>query len=146
MQCGSRQLGQFIQSHAALLNREKLLFAALDAHQIRDNRRDILLVDRCLVHMEHLFGFGLPGRRRQRRLMSTIPAEWQARQLLLTTSDPGPENMVPRSGRSIETDLSVSGDWAWTASGVAAALNSASVNIMRDMGDLLKPRRWGLLR
>src|ERR1700691_5596833 len=73
--------------------------------------------------------------------LSTIPAEWQARQLLLTTSDPAPENMVPRSGRSTETDFSVNGDSAWTASGIAAAaLNSARVNIVRDMGDLLRPR------
>jgi hypothetical protein len=38
-----------------------------------------------------------------------MPAEWQARQLLLTTSDPGPENCIPRSGRSMDADFSVNG-------------------------------------
>src|SRR5215831_853967 len=57
-----------------------------------------------------------------------MPAEWQARQLLLTASEPGPWNMRSPKGRSTFTDFSVNLSSAWAPSGASAA------TVMRTIG------------
>ena len=44
-----------------------------------------------------------------------MPAEWQARQLLLSASAPGPWNIRSPNGRSTLTDFRTNLSWAWAA-------------------------------
>src|SRR5882724_3890044 len=54
-----------------------------------------------------------------------MPAEWQARQLLLAASAPGPSNMRSPVGRSTLTDFSVSFSFACAQSGRAITARTA---------------------
>src|SRR6516225_2385387 len=64
-----------------------------------------------------------------------MPAEWQARQLLLIASDPGPGNILPGSGRSTVTDFRVSVGAAPPANGTSMpAARSARGRVVRNMG------------
>src|SRR6266550_3292646 len=50
-----------------------------------------------------------------------MPAEWQARQLLLSASEPGPWNIRSPNGRSTFNDFRTNLSWAWAASAMGAA-------------------------
>src|SRR5215472_8241213 len=64
-----------------------------------------------------------------------MAAEWQARQLLLIASDPGPGNIFPLSGRSTVTDFNAIGGCVRADVGTSTApISSASGSILRDIG------------
>src|ERR1700730_13358317 len=63
-----------------------------------------------------------------------MPAEGQARQLLLIASDPGPSNILSLSGRSTLTDFSSKGVAARAARGIDAALSKMKSGMrLRDI-------------
>src|SRR6516225_5657272 len=50
-----------------------------------------------------------------------MPAEWQARQLLFSASEPGPWNIRSPNGRSTFTDFRTNLSWAWALTAMSAA-------------------------
>src|SRR5262245_30714055 len=61
-----------------------------------------------------------------------MPTEWQARQLLLTTSAPGPSNMRSPNGRSTLTDLKLVMPSAATAADAVSVAASANREIRQS--------------
>src|SRR5438445_13779592 len=67
-----------------------------------------------------------------------MPAEWQARQLLLAASAPGPSNMRSPAGRSTLTDFSVSFSSVCAWNGTRAITARTAIHVSVRMSSSLR--------